>query len=334
MFDYVYDAHGNLRTAVRAAPFETVHYVIDGQDRRIGKKYGATLVQGFLYDGPRIVAELNGLGAVVSRFVYATQSHSPDLMIKAGTTYRIVKDHLGSPLLVVNASTGAVVQTIAYDEWGNATESGTEPLPFGFAGGLWDRDTGLVRFGARDYDPSTGRWTSKDRSRFRGGFNLYAYCHDNPVNFVDRTGRYPKAAEVAAVLAAGAEAAAVGGAAIIGGGAAALAGAAFGLWCLGGNCGPGALGDSGGGPPAPDPGSGGGPGAGAAPSSGSMCGGGSGGGLPPPEPPERDCVEECAPYMKRGARYYGNDGLWHRNDKNGNARYAYYRCLGECEGSL
>jgi len=29
--------------------------------------------------------------------------------------------------------------------------------PFGFAGGLYDRDTNLVRFGARDYDPETGR---------------------------------------------------------------------------------------------------------------------------------------------------------------------------------
>ncbi|MCB9610787.1 MAG: hypothetical protein H6716_29655, partial [Polyangiaceae bacterium] len=35
-------------------------------------------------------------------------------------------------------------------------------VPFGFAGGIHDADTGLVRFGARDYDAVTGRWTSKD----------------------------------------------------------------------------------------------------------------------------------------------------------------------------
>lgn len=39
---------------------------------------------------------------------------------------------------------------------------------FGFAGGLYDRVTGLVRFGARDYDPSVGRWTTKDAIPFEG----------------------------------------------------------------------------------------------------------------------------------------------------------------------
>jgi RHS repeat-associated protein len=61
--------------------------------------------------------------------------------------------------------------------------------PFGFAGGLYDRDTGLVRFGARDYDPSAGRWTNKDVSRFRGGLNFYEYCSGDPISFIDPVGR-------------------------------------------------------------------------------------------------------------------------------------------------
>ena len=35
-------------------------------------------------------------------------------------------------------------------------------IPVGFAGGLADPDTGLVRFGYRDYDPQVGRFTAKD----------------------------------------------------------------------------------------------------------------------------------------------------------------------------
>ena len=49
--------------------------------------------------------------------------------------------------------------------------------------------TSLVRFGARDYDPLAGRWTAKDPIRFGGGTaNLYAYCHNNPVMYIDPEG--------------------------------------------------------------------------------------------------------------------------------------------------
>jgi RHS repeat-associated protein len=61
--------------------------------------------------------------------------------------------------------------------------------PFGFAGGLWDADTGLLHFGAREYDPETGRWLSKDPLLFGGGdTNLYAYVLNDPLNLIDPTG--------------------------------------------------------------------------------------------------------------------------------------------------
>jgi len=64
-------------------------------------------------------------------------------------------------------------------------------VPFGFAGGLQDRDTGLVRFGYRDYDPDVGRWTAKDQIFFYGGdTDLYGYCLNNPINLIDPWGLY------------------------------------------------------------------------------------------------------------------------------------------------
>jgi RHS repeat-associated protein len=72
-------------------------------------------------------------------------------------------------------------------------ETDTTPgfQPLGFAGGLYDPDTRLVRFGARDYDPAIGRWRAKDPSGFAGGTNLYAYADNDPVNLVDLTGEHP-----------------------------------------------------------------------------------------------------------------------------------------------
>jgi RHS repeat-associated protein len=61
--------------------------------------------------------------------------------------------------------------------------------PFGFAGGFSDHDTKLVRFGMRDYDAETARWTMKDPILFAGGdTNVYGYVLNDPVNLVDPEG--------------------------------------------------------------------------------------------------------------------------------------------------
>ncbi|ADH85039.1 YD repeat protein [Desulfurivibrio alkaliphilus AHT 2] len=188
---YTYDVLGNLK-AVNLPDGRNIEYIIDGSNRRIGKKIDGVLVQGFLYqDQLNPVAELDANGQVISRFIYASRANVPDYLIKNGTTYRIITDHLGSPRLVVNTSTGEIAQRIDYDEFGNVLQD-TNPgfQPFGFAGGLHDRDTNLTRFGARDYDPQTGRWTAKDPILFAGGdTNLYGYVLNDPINWIDPEGK-------------------------------------------------------------------------------------------------------------------------------------------------
>jgi len=109
---------------------------------------------------------------------------------RSGITYRILSDHLGSPRLVIDTSTNTIVQRMDYDEFGNVildTNPGFQP--FGFAGGIYDQHTKLVRFGARDYDAETGRWTAKDPIRFRGlDTNLYGYVFNDSINAMDPSG--------------------------------------------------------------------------------------------------------------------------------------------------
>ena len=167
-----------------------ITYVIDGQNRRIGKRVNGTLVQGWLYqDQLNPVAELDGAGNVTARFVYGSRPNVPDTVLTGGNTYRVVSDHLGSPRLIVDTSTGAVAQRLDYDEFGNVAQD-TSPgfQPFGFAGGIYDADTGLVRFGARDYDAESGRWAARDPVRFDGGWNSFEYASGDPLNRVDVNG--------------------------------------------------------------------------------------------------------------------------------------------------
>ena len=84
-----------------------------------------------------------------------------------------------------------VVKEIVYDTYGNILSDSNPSftVPFGFAGGLYDADTKLTRFGYRDYDAYTGKWTAKDPIGFSGGdSNLYGYVLGDPVNFVDPEG--------------------------------------------------------------------------------------------------------------------------------------------------
>ena len=71
------------------------------------------------------------------------------------------------------------------------TDTAAGIQPFGFAGGIYDPDTGLVHYGVRDYSPVEGIWLTPDPIDFRSGdTNLYAYAGGDPLNRVDPTGLF------------------------------------------------------------------------------------------------------------------------------------------------
>jgi len=165
-----------------------IEYTIDPTDRRIASFTDGAFDHGFVYrDDLQPIARLDASNAVDQRYVYGTSDHVPDYLTQGSTTLAYVADIRGSVRLVVDAATGAVLQRTDYSPFGIAT--GTAAVqPFGFDGGLVGPD-GAVRFGARDYDPVTGRWTDKDPTRFSGAdTNLYGYVMEAPVNLVDPAG--------------------------------------------------------------------------------------------------------------------------------------------------
>ncbi|MFE1574235.1 RHS repeat-associated core domain-containing protein [Comamonas odontotermitis] len=162
------------------------------QNHRIGKQKNGVMQYGLIYQNQLSpIAQTGPDGSIRSVFLYGERASASSAMLKDGKTYRIITDHLGSVRVVIDTATGEVKQQLSYDVWGNVMED-TNPnfQPFGFAGGLYDPDTGLTRFGARDYDAETGRWTAKDPILFEGGdTNLYGYTFSDPINYIDPNGK-------------------------------------------------------------------------------------------------------------------------------------------------
>ena len=79
---YQYDVVGNLRH-VTLPDGTQIDYVIDAQNRRVGKKVNGALVQGWLYGNQlNPIAELDGSNQIVSTFIYGSRSNVPDYMVK------------------------------------------------------------------------------------------------------------------------------------------------------------------------------------------------------------------------------------------------------------
>ncbi len=194
--EYIYSSLGALesyikKNATTLVVLKTIIYKNDAQGRRITKTEDGTLQTRYIYDETiRLVGEVTPNGDTLTHYVYADKSHTPRYMNRAGTNYKIATNEQGSVRFVYNSTTGAVVQEMTYDEYGNVlTDSSPGFQPFGFAGGIYDPDTRLTRFGARDYDAEIGRWTSKDPIRFEGGdTNLYSYVLQDPIGYIDPTG--------------------------------------------------------------------------------------------------------------------------------------------------
>jgi RHS repeat-associated protein len=187
---YTYDELGHL-THVLLPDARTLDYTYDGLGHRTSRAVNGAVTQRWLYGtGDQPVATLDGNGAVLASYAYGRNGVTPDLIVAGGVTYRVIADGLGTPRLVINTSTGAIVQALTFSSFGQTiTDSNPGFQPFGFTGGLSDADTGLVHLGARDYDPNVGRFTTRDPAGVAGsGANLYTYVGSDPVNLIDPTG--------------------------------------------------------------------------------------------------------------------------------------------------
>ena len=175
----------------------------------------------YFYQGSLLVCEkktdAQGNLEYVLHFTY-DEAGRPFSMTYDGATYYYVYDVYGNVNYIYNA-VGEKIITVTYDDvhgsffapryssnttTGRALSSTVYMLsPFLYKGYYYDNDLYLYYCGSRYYDPEIGRWINAD-NRISGiggnilGYNMFAYCMNNPVNMSDPTGSWPKWIETAA----------------------------------------------------------------------------------------------------------------------------------------
>jgi RHS repeat-associated protein len=165
---------GNWELTV-ITPSKTIEYKHNALGNRVAKMVDGEIVEKYLWQGKaKLLATYDKDDNVKQRFEYSL-GQTPTAFTESGNRYYILVDQIGTPRVITDEG-GNVVKEIVYDSYGNELTDSNPSLqvPFGFAGGLKDNDTGLIRFGYRDYDPEMGRWMARDPIGFGGGdTNLY-----------------------------------------------------------------------------------------------------------------------------------------------------------------
>ena len=118
------------------------------------------------------------------------------LQTSTGQSAMYVYDGQGNPVSLTTETSGTSY-LYEFDPYGGATTTqnsggtGYPQNPYIYGGGLQDRSTGLIKFGQRWYDPTTGSWVQQDALNAPldpGNANRCSYAAGNPVNYTDPLG--------------------------------------------------------------------------------------------------------------------------------------------------
>ena len=159
---------------------------------RLSKTVGG-VTHSYRYDGKIILSET--YTGTTLLFVY-DENNSP-IGFRYNNDYYVYAKNLQGDIVEIYDNAGNVVTKYVYDAWGNIisiTGSLASTVgavnPFRYRGYYWDSETGFYWLQTRYYDPATGRFINADSYLFENiqGFNLYAYCYNNPVMYVDYDG--------------------------------------------------------------------------------------------------------------------------------------------------
>ena len=180
-----------LATATKNGVTSSYKYNIDGQ--RIQKTVGNVVYDYYYADG-LLVRQTWGNNYI--DFLY--DESGVFSFVYNGVQYYYIKNLQGDVVAIAN-SNGTILVEYIYDAWGDVLSiTGTEATTLGavnpirYRGYYFDVDTEFYYLNSRYYDPEIRRFINADEYASTGqgfiGYNMYAYCLNNPVNRMDESG--------------------------------------------------------------------------------------------------------------------------------------------------
>jgi RHS repeat-associated protein len=212
---YTWDAENRLlkQESLNGAPTASkfkLEFAYDSKGRRIQKlvstnngSYVAQYTNRFVYDGWNLVAILNPQSAILQAFTWGLDLSGSlqgaggvgGLLLSrdasAASTNYVTYDGNGNVATLVNAANGAVSASYEHGPFGEAirvTGALAKANPFRFSSKFQDDESDFLYYGYRSYNPSTGRWLSRDPIVEQGGLHLYGFVRNNPVQLFDYLG--------------------------------------------------------------------------------------------------------------------------------------------------
>jgi len=202
----------SLPGAPAASQYSNV-FTYDYMGRRIqkvvstngGSGWAVPSTNEYVYDGWNLMAILDAPSHVLYAFTWGTDLSGTmqgaggvggllSMTVCAGPnagTYFYCYDGNGNVVALVNAANGTIAANYEYGPFGELIRA-TGPMakvnPFMFSTKFYDWETGLYYYGCRYYNPSTGRWPSRDPIGEKGGKNLYGFVGNQPLSRIDLLG--------------------------------------------------------------------------------------------------------------------------------------------------